>query len=547
MKYFSLYRIFTIVWMAVRIFIEIISFRKRYRRNWTDVTDKKWEALLRKQAKRYKEKALYLEGVLIKLGQYLSTRKDIMPDAYLEELTYLLDQVPAVSWDRAKLVLEEEWGKPYTTILKDITKDPVASASIGEVYKGVLHNGEVVAVKIQRPKIKKIIYSDFRAVQIVIWMLKRFTKLEESMDLSLFYREFVRTIGDELDFELELKNGLYFKKKYENSPGIEIPDYYSEYTTKRVLVMQWMEGSRMTDIEFLEKNHIDRYKISNVLLEAFLGQLLEEGKFHADPHPGNIMVKADGTIVLIDFGMVGVIKKRDAMHIRDIVIGIMIKDYDRVIQALEGMRFLLPHADKDEIARIIKMLVDTYSDNGINGEDTRVVEEIMNDIEKLVNEQPIQLPSEYAFLGRAISTFIGNLYTLDPKMDLLAMCSPIIKKWITNNKGSTKDTILNFAKSTVKPLLSLPNQLGQLLDEPKKYREWQRSSQVLHMKHEMVVSRKKDAFLLFIVSLVFTYISYYFNHAYLLYGSAGLLVISFISYLRMLLRHRKLIKQGSKS
>ncbi len=546
MKYFSLYRILTIVWMAVRIFVEIILFRKRHRRNWTDGTDRKWEALLRKQAIRYKEKALYLEGVLIKLGQYLSTRKDIMPDAYLEELMDLLDQVPAVSWDRAKVVLEEEWGKPYTEILKDITTEPVASASIGEVYKGVLYNGETVAVKIQRPKIGKIIYSDFRAVRIVIWMLKHFTNLENSMDLSLFYREFVRTIGDELDFKLELENGLYFKKKYEDFSGIEIPYYYSEYSTKKVLIMQWMEGSRLTDIEFLEKNQLDRYRISTVLLEAFLGQLLQEGKFHADPHPGNIMVKADGTIVLIDFGMIGIIKKRDAMHIRDIVIGVMIKDYDRVVHALEGMKFLLPHADKDEIARIIQMLVDTYSDSGINAEDTRVVEEIMTDIEKLVHEQPIQLPSEYAFLGRAISTFIGNLYTLDPKMDLLAMCSPIIKQWLKENMDGAKDTVLNFAKSTLKPLVSLPNQLQQLFDEPNKYREWQKASQLLNMKHEMLVSRKRDAFLVILVSLVLTYISYYFNHLYLLYGSVGLLVISFISYLRMLLRHRKLIKQGFK-
>lgn len=529
--------------MAIRIFIEIISFRKRHRKNWTDKTDKLWEKLLRKQARRYKEKALYLEGVMIKLGQYLSTRKDIMPDVYIEELADLLDHVPPVPWEKAKSVLEDQWGKPYSEVLHDISSDPIASASIGEVYKGVLHNGEVVAVKIQRPKIGEIIYSDFRAVKIVLWLVKRFTKLENSMDLSLFYREFVKTIGNELDFQLELENGRYFKKKYEEFPNVVIPHYYEEFSTKKVLVMQWMEGNRVTDVDFLNANHIDRYELSKVLLECFLGQLLQEGKFHADPHPGNIMVQADGTVVLIDFGMIGEIRKQDALHIRDIVIGILLKDYEKVVNALEGMRFLLPHADKGEIQRIIKLLVDTYSDTGLKANDSRVVEEIMTDIEKLVNAQPIQLPSEYAFLGRAISTFIGNLYTLDPNMDLLDMSKPILTRWLRENSSGAKDTVVNFVKSTLKPLISLPNQIQQVLDEPKKYREWQKTDHVLQMRHEMFISRKREAFLLCLLSFIFVYISYYFQQMYLLYGSVGLLAVGVISYFRMILKHRKLLKK----
>src|SRR3954469_14890406 len=152
MKYISLYRICTIVWMAVRIFMEIIFFRRRHRKNWTDQTDKKWEDLLRKQAQRYKQKALYLEGVMIKMGQYLSTRKDMTPTAYIIELEGLLDQVPPVPWEKSKQVLEDEWKKPYTDVLREMSPNPIASASIGEVYQGVLHTGEVVAVKIQRPK-----------------------------------------------------------------------------------------------------------------------------------------------------------------------------------------------------------------------------------------------------------------------------------------------------------------------------------------------------------------------------------------------------------
>lgn len=542
MKYISLYRICTIVWMAVRIFIEIIFFRRRYRKNWTDQIDQKWEELLRTQARRYKDKALHLEGVMIKMGQYLSTRKDMMPTAYIIELEDLLDQVPPVPWEKSKQVLEEEWEKPYTDVLRELSTNPIASASIGEVYQGVLHTGEVVAVKIQRPKIGEIIHSDFRAVKIVLWLAKRFTKLENSMDLSLFYREVVRVIGNELNFELELENGNYFQEKYKDFPNVEIPEYYPAFSTKRVLVMEWKEGNRVTDLDFLEKHGIDKYKLANTLIECFLGQLLEEGKFHADPHPGNIMVKSDGTIVLIDFGMVGVIKRQDAMHIRDIVIGIFLKDYEKVVHAMEGMRFLLPHADKGEIERLLRILVETYSENGLNKNDTRVVEEIMGDIEKLVNNQPIQLPSEYAFLGRAISTFIGILYSLDPKMDLLDMCKPIVMRWLKGNKEGTKTTVLNFVKSTLKPLISLPNQIQQAFDEPKKNREWQKANEQLKMRHEMVVSRKKDAFLLGLLSCILVYISLFFNQPYLLYGSFGLLLISMIYYTRMLINHRRLLK-----
>ncbi|KAA9017068.1 ABC1 kinase family protein [Niallia endozanthoxylica] len=544
MKYFSLYRIYTIVWLAVRIFIEIVFFKKRHRGNWNDKVEQQWEELLRRQAHRYKEKALYLEGVMIKLGQYLSTRKDIMPDIYIKELTDLLDQVPSVPWEKSKKVIEDEWNKPYSEVLHEISAKPIASASIGEVYRGTLHSGEEVAVKIQRPKIGEIIYSDFRAVRIVLWLARRFTKLENSMDLSLFYREFVRTIGDELNFHLELENGLYFQKKYEDFPGLEIPDYYPEYSTKRVLVMEWKEGNRINDLAFLEKHHINKYKISNVLLESFLGQLLNEGKFHADPHPGNIMVKADGTIVLIDFGMIGVIRKRDAMYIRDIVIGILLKDYKKVVDGIEGMRFLLPHADKEEIERVLRMLIETYSDNGLKANDTRVVEEIMNDIEKLVNNQPIQLPSEYAFLGRAISTFIGILYSLDPEMDLLEMSKPMLTRWLKENSEGAKETVVNFAKSSLKPLVSLPNQLQQALEEPRKYREWKRTNEIIKMKHEMVVSRKRDAFLLCLLSCILIYVSFYLNQYYLLYASSGLLLISIAYYIRMLLQHRRLMDKS---
>ncbi|PIC57150.1 hypothetical protein CSV80_10605 [Sporosarcina sp. P12(2017)] len=189
MKRSAGYRIIRIVWMAVVFFIQVLLFQKRHRGNFTPAVAEKWNKLVTNQAKIYKKTALELGGLLVKLGQFLSTRADIMPASFIEELEGLTDQVTPVPSELALQLLDDEWGKPHNEYLRDITSKPVASASIGEVYKAVLHNGLEVAIKIQRFDIERILRADFQAVRIVIWLAKKWSSLSKQIDLNVLYQE----------------------------------------------------------------------------------------------------------------------------------------------------------------------------------------------------------------------------------------------------------------------------------------------------------------------------------------------------------------------
>ncbi|HSO57622.1 MAG TPA: AarF/UbiB family protein, partial [Paenisporosarcina sp.] len=393
----AIYRIYRIVWMSVKFFFQVTLFQRRYKGRWTPVTIEKWERLVTKQAKEYKRTALKLGGLMIKMGQFLSTRADIMPPSFIAELEGLTDRVPAVPRNDAIALLEEEWNTSHSDYVNNLSDKPVASASIGEVYKGTLKDGTPVAVKIQRPDIDRILRADFRAMKIVIWLVKRFTAFGKQIDFNLLYSEMVNTIGAELNFLQELQNGRNFADRFEEMPGVRFPVYYDEFSTRRVLVMEWIEGARITDLAFIDANGLNRRDLSERLFRLFLEQVLDGGQFHADPHGGNILIKPDGTIVLIDFGMVGAISKEEARSVLKVVEGILFKQYDQVIDGLEELRFLLPHADRRVLADAISRVVAAYESQELTQMDSFVVDRLLADIKTIVRTQPVQLPAEFAF------------------------------------------------------------------------------------------------------------------------------------------------------
>ena len=231
-------------------------------------------------------------------------------------------------------------------------------------------------------------------MRIVIWLAKKFTSFGKQLDFDLLYSEMQEVLLPELHFLQELQNGKNFQARF---PNTRIPRYFETYSTDRVLVMEWVESSRISDTAFLDKHHIDRASLTEQLVTLFLQQVLVGGQFHADPHPGNILVEPDGTLVLIDFGMVGTVTDADATSIAKLASGILFTNYDLVIDALEEMGFLLPSADKDVLAKAIEKVVNAYQSNELMQINGAVVEELMEDLQEIVRTQPVQLPARFAF------------------------------------------------------------------------------------------------------------------------------------------------------
>ncbi|AIY04842.1 ABC-1 domain-containing protein [Planococcus sp. PAMC 21323] len=476
MNQITFIRIFRIVWLAVKFFLQITIFQKRNRGKWTPLVEKRWNEMITKQAKEYKNLALKLGGLMIKLGQFLSTRADIMPPSFLEELEGLIDRVPSVPRQDIVSVLEQEWNTTHTDYLEHLSESAVASASIGEVYKGVLKNGLEVAVKVQRPGTDRILRADFKAIRIVIWLAEKFTPFGKQIDFKQLYVEMTETIGNELNFLKELQNGRSFSDRFDAMEGVRIPMYFDEFTTRRVLVMEWIEGARITDLAFIEKNELDRHEISERLFILFLEQILYGGQFHADPHGGNILLEPNGGIVLIDFGMIGTISKKDSQSVLRAAEGIIFKNYEQVLDSLEELRFLLPQADRAILEDAISRLVSAYETNELSQMDSFVVERLLDDIQDIVRTQPVQLPAEFAFFGRAASIFVGVLHILDPNVDLMALARPRILEWASSQKEGKgmfgKEDILRWVLNGTGPLRVFPQKVINYLEEPERLRRY---------------------------------------------------------------------------
>ncbi len=518
--------------------MQLYFFNKR-NKHWDSDTHERWESLLKKQASEYRERAIQLQGLMIKAGQFLSTRADILPDVFLQELEDLIDRVPPVPARISRQLLEKEWGRSIWDWLSELSEQPVASASIGEVYRGRLHNGEEVAIKIQRHNIEKIFRTDFKALRIILWIANHFTKFGKQADLKSLHKELVKTIGNELNFSKELKNGEYFKKRFHDQEQFYIPQYFEEYSTRRVLVMEWIDAEKVTNTSFLQKNNIDRKELAKCVFHFFMGQLLDDGMFHADPHPGNILVTPNGTLVVIDFGMVGTIQRQDASKLRKMVEGFVLEDYQLVIQQLQEMGFLLPHANKHKLQSILKHSVESYLDDDLYKLDLDVIENIFKDLQELVQEQPIQLPSEFAFLGRAGSIALGLLTIVDPEIDFIALGKPVIKDWLKETEEEEGNLRLQVLKDSVKPLLAVPRNLNDWLQSPKYTRRAEARREWRGYEHQRYVLLIGFSSATFLVSLIFLFLSLLLEANSLFTFSIFITIVSALSSFLFLFFHKR--------
>ncbi|AMA73784.1 MULTISPECIES: ABC1 kinase family protein [Aneurinibacillus] len=497
------YRIFVIVSMTVRFFLQVWWFQRTHRNGERADIQERWEALVAKQAREYKRTALRLGGLLIKMGQFLSTRADIMPRAFTVELADLTDRVPPVPWEKSRAIIEKELNQPIDHLFANLSAKPVASASIGEVYEGYLKNGKRVAIKVQRAGIEKIIDADLAAARVVVRLAKRFTRLGKTMDLDALYRELERTVSRELDFRKEHAYAKRFAQMYERDDKVQVPHYYEEWITRRILVMEWVEGAKVTDHAFLEAHRIDRDDIVQRLTNMFLQQVLIHGFFHADLHPGNIFIRPDGTIVLLDFGMVGEIRQESRKHIQTLIQAVVLKDYDLMVQALDALHFLAPHADKEQVKLALQHGLEMYFNRVFEVLDDELLEEIQLKIQEFVRLQPVQLPAEYAFLGRAFSTIVGVLTTIKPDIDFIEVGRPVVSEWLNQQEMwlDNRRLLGQLLRDVAREMVALPRQINRWIDSSieKEYRERKQADIACWLEHYRTKQR---------ATLVFTIVAW---------------------------------------
>ncbi|RXT06980.1 AarF/ABC1/UbiB kinase family protein [Ammoniphilus sp. CFH 90114] len=528
------FRMVSIVGMALRFFLQIFWYQ------WRKKTGHEWDGLMRRQAREFREKAIRLQGLLIKVGQFLSTRGDMLPKPFVEEITRLVDQVPAGGWDQARVQLEREWGTSYREILRSVGSEPVASASIGEVYRAELLDGTSVAVKIQRTGIDKVIAADFQALRIITW-IARFTPFSDKANFPMLYKEMKTVIERELDFKKEMETAQQFKERFQREEvQVYIPEVYSEYTTKKVLVMEWVEGQKITDTDFLNQSGIDRKGLAERLLKLFIPQYLEQGKFHADPHSGNVLVNEKGEIILLDFGMMGEISKKDAEHLQQLLIALGVKNYAKAVEHLIKLEFVLPSANRKEMEVMLEEAL-SFDLKSFKQMTQMEMLKMKMELQKVIEALPIQVPTRFVFLGRSFITVEGLIATIYPDGDVVGLGEPILKEWFEQHQGGWWKLVASWVQG--QPFFQTLQSLPSLLEEPRRYREWQEEAQRRSFEFEHARDKKRDAFIVLVLSIVLAFIAYGLRNPTLWMASVLLAGVSGPLYFIVSRKVKKLIRR----
>lgn len=462
-KFFKDQRFRKIISMFLLFAVQLWWVNKKKRFLTEENYQKQTKAIYRKQASVFTEMATELGGLLIKLGQFFSSRVDVLPEEYTSELSKLQDAVKPVRTEEIIKRIEEEYSCPIAEVYTNFSQEPIASASLGQVHTAEIKSHNKVAVKILRPGIEEIIQTDFNALRFMVTFAKRYPKISSVVDLEQIYNEFVETTLDELDYVKEGRHADTFRANFSEDSRVSVPEVYWEYTTQRVLTMEYVTGYKVNDYETLERVGLDRAQIADTLISAYVQQLLTDAFFHADPHPGNLLVKEDGTLVFLDFGMVGRIEKGMREELTAFVIALFKKDTDQMMIVFEKLGFLRPHADKQTLAKGLKLiLADLFEDPNLNKINS---EEFLLELREFMYSQPFQIPARTLFLGKSLLTIMGICGGLNPKLDLIKTLRPYAEELLAGeDKGNgTRNFILDQAKKTLAEFITLPEKLNRLI------------------------------------------------------------------------------------
>jgi predicted unusual protein kinase regulating ubiquinone biosynthesis (AarF/ABC1/UbiB family) len=444
--------------MVVSLFLSIFwaFYSLRLRKLWRSQTwyDDRRQELFASQSRRFRNTAVELGGLMIKLGQFFSTRVDVLPQSVTRELASLQDEVQPEDFATLRLEAEAEFGRPLEEIYESLDETPLAAASLGQVHCGQLSNGQTVAVKIQRPGIEETVDTDLKAIRRVIDLIKLLTDWEKHADFDAIFSEFSDMVHEELDYIHEGHNAETIAANLTGDQEVIIPRIYWEYTTRHVLTMEFEDGMKITDYEGLARAGVNRHDLAIKLLQIYIKQILVDGFFHADPHPGNLFVTPTGRIILIDFGMVGVISRSLRESLVQLARSMIQRDYDQVVILLKKVGFLQRGADAELLVKAIGLFMEEVLGKG-GDPFSSDLGEIMDNMETLLFENPFQIPANFTFLGRALGTLLGLCVGLDPEISFLDEARPYVAEF-TRENIKVWDIVREKATAIGNALVELP-------------------------------------------------------------------------------------------
>lgn len=390
-------------------------------------------------SRRFRLLAVEMGGVLIKLGQFLSSRVDVLPAEITEELQGLQDEVPAVTGDEILRVLEAELDD-LPARFSSVERQPLAAASLGQAHRAWLRprrategNGIPVVIKVQRPQIERVVQTDLAALRMVARWIQRYPPIGRRADVPALMEEFARTLWEELDYEAEADHAERFAEMFATEPGVQIPHVYRRHSTRRVLVLEHIEGIKITDVAAMQAVQIDPQEVASRLLDTYFKQFFEEGFFHADPHPGNLFVfprrdlprdPISGArpfcLAFVDFGMVGHLDENLMANLRKWMVSVLNRDAAGLTEVYHDLGFFLPGADLERITEAQKVLLDHIWGRDLlelSRPDPREVAELSREFRDILFDFPFQIPQDFIYLGRALGMLSGLASLLDPEIN----------------------------------------------------------------------------------------------------------------------------------
>ncbi|GAP15484.1 predicted unusual protein kinase [Longilinea arvoryzae] len=433
-------------------------------------------------AVRFRVLAVDLGGVMIKVGQFLSARLDVLPREITDELSGLQDEVKAEAFADIRTVAESELGKPLSELFTLFEEEPVASASIGQVHRARLHLSEdeaetdrPVVVKVQRPNIPQIVETDLAALRVVGGWVEHFRFIRKHVDVPALLVEFSRSLYEEIDYLHEGQNAERFAGNFAGYAGVYVPRVYWETTTKRVLTLEDVQAIKITDYERIDAAGIDRGEVAQRLFQTYMKQIYDDHFFHADPHPGNLFVhpqavregqtRPEWLLVFVDFGMTGEVTPGQMKGLRELLIAVGTRDAARIVKAYQMLGVLLPGADIELLQRAGSRVFDRFW--GMTApEITNLSKDelfaFLHEFESLIYEMPFQVPENIVLLVRCLSILSGLCTGLDQDFNAWTSVGPFAQKLVAEEGGSRLQTWLAELGVFAQALFSLPQKMERL-------------------------------------------------------------------------------------